>query len=149
MPDALACGNCVFYALWHRFPAIVSWSVVFSVWLIALSLVRTAGGVRIPGVPPIYLALPLVLLVWLFAPGMAGPVLGIWIPVCCVIGTSSALTQPAMKHRRVVNWLGVTAAFCLVVFGAWDYVRYHELSPEERARWQPVWEQADRLKMVR
>ena len=144
MPDVLACGNCAFYALWHRFPAVVSWSVVFSVWLIALSAVRTAGGVRIPGVPPVYLALPLVLLVWLFAPGIAGPVLGIWIPVCCVIGTSSALTQPAMKHRRVVNGLGLAAASCLLVFGAWDYVRYHQLSPEERGRWQPVWERASR-----
>jgi hypothetical protein len=83
---SLPCGNCVYYALWHKFPPTTSWSIIIPIWFLALSVIRTWTNEELPAIPTIFLGLPLVLAVFFFAPAEIGPPLGFWIPICCVIG---------------------------------------------------------------
>ena len=137
----IACGNCVYYAMWKKFPPISSWILIIPIWLVALAGVRTFSAARIAAVPPIYAAIPLVLAVWLFAPGTLGPLLGVWIPFCCIIGTISGLraSQPATV-RRAVATLSVLTVLSLISFGVFNYVVYNQMPPKERAKYLPVWQ---------
>jgi uncharacterized membrane protein len=78
----LACGNCVYYAMWLRFPPISSWVVLIPLWFLALAAVRSFGKARLRAVPPFSIAVVLVLVVCTLSPGIIGPPLGFWIPVC-------------------------------------------------------------------
>lgn len=83
----LACGNCVYYAMWHKFPPTASWVLIIPCWFLLLSVIRTWTGLKLSTIPHIYIAIPLVVAVFFFSPGAIGPPLGLWIPFCCVIGT--------------------------------------------------------------
>lgn len=136
-----ACGMCVYYALYLRYPAINSASVILTLWLLALSVARSGNGCRpIRGIPPILLAIPLVVLVWFFAPGTAGPFLGFWIPICVGIGTWDLVTdRNDAKRRRVGGTLAIVAGLCLLGFGSLDYYQFSQLSPEQKLRMTPPW----------
>lgn len=136
----LACGNCAYYALWLKFPPTASWVVIFPVWFLLLSAGRTWTGKPLAGIPTLYSAIPLVLIVVLLAPATVGPALGFWIPVCCVIGTWSGIRRyHATSLGRTL--IGLTAAIgvSLVAFGAFDYRLYHSMSAAEKARFRPCW----------
>ena len=137
----LACGNCVYYAMWNRFPPTESWVVIIPLWFLILSGMRTFGAGRLKSIPPLYVAAPLVFAVFLFAPAAIGPPLGFWIPICCVVGTVSALSRkqsPGLRKSVLLLTAGVVAA--LTVFGVRDYVAYRQMPVEEKAKFQPVWE---------
>jgi len=136
-----ACGNCVYYALWQKFPPVASWAVIIPLWFVALAAIRTYSELRIAAVPEVYFAIPLVLAVWLFAPGTLGPILGMWIPVCCLIGTNAAL-RPSQSPtlRRAVIRLSIVTGVTLVAFGVFNYVEYIRMPDQQRARYIPTWE---------
>ena len=134
----IACGNCLYYAMWHRFPPIASCGVILPIWLVALAGVRAFSGAHLTAVPPIHAAIPLVLVVWIFAPGTGGPLLYLWIPFCCVIGTISGLrAAQTVTVRRTVAKLSFLAVLSLISFGALNSVSYNRMPPEERARYLP------------
>jgi hypothetical protein len=141
MSPLWACGNCVYYALWQQFPPISSWAVLVPLWFVALAAIRTWHGTAITAIPPVYVAIPLVLAVWLFAPGTFGPMLGSWIPVCAVIGTVSVwrrATSPAV--RQAVSRLSVSTGLLLTAFGVHDYIEYAQMPDEQRSQFVPTWE---------
>jgi hypothetical protein len=137
----VACGNCFYYAIWFRFPAISTCVVVFPVWLLALSTVRTAAGLRLAAVPSLWIALPLIAAVVWFAPGMIGPLLGVWIPICCVWGTGAALTRAeSLPLRSSAIVLSLGALVALLIGGTYDYVVAARMPADQRERLRPRWE---------
>lgn len=136
-----ACGNCVYYDMWHRFPPTQSWVVIIPLWFLVLSGIRTFGAGRIRSIPPLYVAAPLVVAVFMLAPGMIGPPLGFWIPICCVVGTVSALSgKQSARLRKGIGLLTGGVVLALVAFGARDYVAYDRMPADEKAKFMPVWE---------
>jgi hypothetical protein len=127
--------------MWHRFPPTASWVLIIPAWFLTLSVIRTWTGKKLSAIPGIYIALPLVLAVFFFAPGMIGPPLGFWIPVCCVIGTCAGVR----KHwktplARTLTILTVLTSVCLATFGARDYHNYDQMPAVEKEQFLPVWE---------
>ncbi len=145
----LACGNCVYYAMWHKFPPTASWVLIIPGWFLALSIIRTWSDRKLSGIPRIYVALPLVLAVFFFAPGMIGPPLGFWIPVCCLIGTWTGLryhwNTPLARSLITVT---VLASFALAAFGARDYVQYKQMPAAEKQKFLPAWEGMEQRKQT-
>lgn len=136
-----ACGNCVYYAMWQRFPPISSWVVIIPCWFLALSSIRTFRAARLSGIPPLYVAAPLVLAVAFFAPGVIGPPLGFWIPICCAIGTWAGLARTQPKNVKAATLVvSAIVTIALVAFGAYDLVTYYQMPEAERQRFIPVWE---------
>lgn len=136
----IACGNCVYYALWHKFPPTNSWVVLIPLWFLTLSAARTFGRTSIKGIPKLYIALPLVIAVLYFAPGMIGPPLGFWIPICCLIGTWAGLHAKGVTLRKHVKVVTVCFTVALLAFGAGDYHQYNEMPQPEKDKLIPVWE---------
>jgi len=140
-----ACGTCVYLSIWHRFPAIESWCLIFPLWFVALAAIRTIFRTALSGLPALWIAVPLVLLVALLSPGSAGPLLGAWIPVCCIAGTISGLRrQPVDRPRRAVRSILIIAMLALISGGAWDFIAYEQMPAEARDRLRPVWDHAQR-----
>lgn len=134
----LACGNCVYYSLYLKFPPIASLVVIFPLWLVGLSAIRTLMRARLLGVPSLYLTVPLVLLVWLFSPATYGPPLGFWIPICCVVGTISGLSsQQSAAVKRGVLLLLVCAVISSAAFGTLNVLQYYQMSEQERDQLNP------------
>jgi len=99
---------------------------------------------RLRAIPPVYVAIPLVLAVAFFAPGMIGPPLGFWIPICCIVGTVSGLSKlQSPKTRKVVLGITVAAVVALAGFGTRDVVAYNRTPAAQKEKYLPVWE-ADR-----
>ena len=81
--------------------------------------------------------------VFFFAPGMIGPPLGFWIPICCIVGTLSGFSQKqSARIRKTVAGTTVLAMIALVGFGAHDYLVYNRMPAAEKERLIPVWEKA-------
>lgn len=141
MSPLVACGTCVYYALWQRFPPIASWAVLIPLWFVAMATLRSYFGISIAAIPHLIVAVPLVVAVWLFAPGTLGPLLGVWIPMCIVIGTISA-TRPSRPPviRRAFTILTVISGLILAAFGVANTVEYWQMSAEERKQFVPLWE---------
>lgn len=137
----LACGNCVYYAMWHKFPPTNSWVVIIPLWFVLLSAIRTFSNGKLWAIPTLHFALPIVIVVGVIAPGMIGPPLGFWIPICCIAGTVSAISndQSPLIRKRVLRLTGCVLV-ALVAFAACDYVAYNNMSAKERAKFTPVWE---------
>ena len=137
----LGCGNCVYYAMWHRFPPTSSWVVIVPLWFIVLSVIGPSTSMRLRAIPPVYVAIPLVLAVVFFAPGVIGPPLGFWIPICCIVGTVSGLSKlQSPKTRKVVLGITVAAVVALVGFGTCDVVADNRMLAAEKERYLPAWE---------
>ena len=141
------CGNCVFYTMWHWFPPINSWVVIIPAWLVVLSALRTFSTTAFWAIPPLYVAVPLVLAVYLFAPGMIGPPLGFWIPICCIVGTLAGIFKAKSRSiRSTVLVLTGCVLTALFAFGTYDWVAYHRMPAAERAQFTPVWRHERYLK---
>ncbi len=137
----LACGNCVYYAMWHAFPQTSSWVIIIPLWFLALSAIRTFSTSKLRTIPPLFFAVPLVFLVGLFAPGMIGPPLGFWIPICCIAGTVSGWSrEQSQTIRKTVIALTGCVLVALVASGSRDYVTYNQIPAAERAKFTPTWE---------
>ena len=136
----LACGNCVYYAMWHRFPPTASWVVLIPLWYLALSTIRTFSSTKLMAVMPLYLAVPLILIIFLFAPGIIGPPLGFWIPVCILVGTISGFRNERPHLRQGVIVLSLVFAVLLLAFGTWDAIEYRRMPEARKAQLRPDWE---------
>jgi len=77
--------------------------------------------------------------VW-FAPGIMGPPLGFWIPICCLIATCTGLTNGDPDLKRSIAVSSIAAAIALVAFGAHDFYEYNEMPQAERDKLIPTWE---------
>ena len=141
MKPLIACGTCIHFSLWQRFPAVDSWVIIFPIWFVVLSGFRTFLWIPLLAIPRLYLAVPLVLAVAFFAPGTLGPYLGIWIPVCCVIGTISGIRKsPNSQVRTSIATVTILALASLISFAWYNYNLQSKMSSEERAKYLPVWE---------
>ncbi len=139
--SVIACGNCVYDALWLDFPPTASWVIIIPCWFLVLSFIRTWTGISLSGIPPIYIAIPLVFIVFLIAPGMIGPPLGFWIPVCCIIGTWKGFQKNRRKPTtKTLLAVTVVTILMLVTFGAHDYYKFSQMPKTEMAKFLPVWE---------
>lgn len=128
MTGLLACGNCVYDALWQLFPPTRSWIVIFPAWLLVLSAMRTLQHVRLWGVPPLYVTVPLIVAVFFLAPSMIGPPLGFWIPICCIVGTVSGISAAqSAQIRRCILGIAALALLALIGGGTWNYVEYRRM----------------------
>lgn len=145
----LACGNCVYYAMWHRFPPISSWIVIIPVWFLFLSAIRTFSTNTISAVPTLHVAVPLVIAVFFFAPGMIGPPLGFWIPVCCVVGTFAGLIKnDSASVKRQLMATSALAVTALIAFGLRDYHLYNQMPTAEKEKFIPDWEATPERKLT-
>ena len=133
-----ACGNCVYYAMWHRFPPTASWVFIIPAWFLVLSLVRTGTGKTLQAIPRIYVAIPLVLAVFLLAPGAIGPPLGFWIPLCCIIGTYAGIKEHWKSSlARTLTAVLACTSMSLVAFGAYNWQQYDQLPTAEKEKLRP------------
>ncbi len=143
VPTSLACGNCVYYALWHKFPPTASWVVILPAWFLVLSVIRTVTGKKLSGIPHFLISLPLVVAALFYGPATLGPMLGLWIPVCIVVGTATGLQQ----HQRTPlarPLLAITAIamLCLLLCGALNYFQYYQMPASQRDAFRPDWERS-------
>jgi len=136
----IACGICVYYAMWQNFPPTSSWIIIIPLWFLMFSAIRTSTGITIKGIPTLYVAIPLVIAVFYVAPGMIGPPLGLWIPACCIAGTCAGLRSENSSVRRSVAKLSVIVIGSLLVFGGRDYYVYNQMPQVEKDKFIPVWE---------
>lgn len=137
----LACGNCVYFAMWHQFPPMASWVLIIPGWFLVLSAIRTWTGQKLVAIPHIYTAIFLVLAVFFIAPSIIGPPLGFWIPVCCIIGTWVGIHKNwNTTLARTLIAITMVTAISLVAFGALDYRRYDQMPAAEKEKRLPVWE---------
>lgn len=122
VPYVLACGNCVYDAMCQSFPPTATWCVIWPVWLVVLSVLKSCGWVRLAMVPSVFITIPLVLLVSLCSPAVLGPLLGVWIPLVIVLAVLSSWNQqPSLwAHSLLVRATGL-ALCCLIVGAIWDY----------------------------
>jgi len=117
----LACGNCVYFAMSASFPPTASWCVILPVWLMLLSFLKLNRRLFMRGVPQWWITVPIVLLTCLMAPAILGPLLGLWIPVCIVIGTVTACRHETHSHlRQMIHVVTLTGIIALVMGGVWD-----------------------------
>ncbi|MBD3672657.1 MAG: hypothetical protein HUJ26_03930 [Planctomycetaceae bacterium] len=140
----LACGNCVYYAMWHRFPPTASWVFIIPGWFLVLSIVRTWSDTKLSLIPRIPIAIMLVVALFFFAPGMIGPPLGFWIPVCCLVGTWTGLRnhwKTPLANKLVAVTVFVAAS--LVIFGVRDYRHYSQMPTSDKEKFRPIWEQRE------
>lgn len=128
-----ACGNCIYDVMWRAFPPTATWCVIVPVWLVVLSILKSAGRARLAGVPPISATVPLVLLTWLMAPSVMGPLLGIWMPVSIATGTLSGwLSTQRVQARHLVKMVTSLAVIALLIGAGWDYLGDQRRSIEAR-----------------
>ncbi len=155
-PVTFACGNCGWAAWYSSFPPTNSWCVIIPGWLLVLSALRTIYAPVSPqerpqlrGVPSFVIAAPLVVLVALVAPAILGPALGIWMPVCCVLGTGSGLSRaPSPGLRNSLLMTTGIVVLLLAGFGTRDYLVYNQMTPEEKVKYLPCWKQPKSLRTV-
>ena len=115
-----ACGNCL-YGYWSwKYPPVRSLCFIFPGWLVVLALVKSIKHEPVPFVPPAWISIPLVLAVFLFAPGTAGPILGAWIPLLCLIATVACMANHNKDRRPLVEATALLAIGLAIVFGAKD-----------------------------
>jgi hypothetical protein len=134
----LACGNCVWSALYLRFPAIATFCTVTSLWLVALSILRIVLKRSISGVPSIVIVVPALILCALASPMLIGPVLFAWVPVCCAVGTVSLLRNADPVGRRAAMRLAVVACCVGGAFGAAEYEKFGRLTQEQKDKINPA-----------
>ena len=130
-----ACWMCFLSLLKYRIPALTSWSLIFLVWFLVLSTLRSNGRARVRWVPalPIALALLLLLLVCLVLAPPLVLIPGISVMGCCFGATASAVfSRESAPGRWTVCGLGMLAVVCLVAFGAWDCHRHCRLTISQR-----------------
>jgi hypothetical protein len=135
-----ACGNCVYYEMWKDFPAIHTWSYIFPFWLVALSTLRAFGWGIHSMVPPLPIALTLISLAVVFAPGTVGPILGFWIPICCV-GCLAVSLFHSSSAARVTRYVSVAFVVALATGAIGDFSYYSQRTREEWEQiYRPAWE---------
>lgn len=134
----LACGICTYWIFKSIYPFLDSWMILFSIWFLLLSIVRTVTREPLRWIPKIWWAAALFGASALVAPAFLGPLIGLWIPAGCLVGTMSALDRHRAEFPsgprilRLAAVLGTTMIALLVVTAAHSIRRQSRRSLVDR-----------------
>jgi hypothetical protein len=134
----IACGICTYWIFKSIYPFLDSWILLFSIWYVLLSIVRTVTREPLRWIPKIWWAAALFGASVLLAPAFLGPLIGLWIPAGCLAGTVSALdrrradTPARPRLRRLATVLSTLMIALLVATAAHSLWRQSRRTPVER-----------------
>jgi hypothetical protein len=130
----LACGTCTHWILWTAFPVATPWAITFTIWFLALSLVRTVSRAELTAVPRLPVAVALVLGSLILGLAILGPLAGLWFAPSCLLGSLAAfrLGSQRLGVRRVAVSIAVVAIVALGALWGRSSAAYRSLSGAER-----------------
>ncbi len=130
----LACGTCTHWLLWTAFPAATPWAITFTIWFLALSLVRTVSRAELTAVPRLPVAVALVLGSLILGVAILGPLAGLWFAPSCLLGSLAAVRLGSQRPgvRRIAVSIAMVAIVTLGVLWVWSSASYRNLSGAER-----------------
>lgn len=134
----IACGVCTYWIFKSIYPFLDSWIILFSMWYLLLSIVRTMTREPLRWIPKIWWAAALLGASVLVAPAFLGPLMGLWIPAGCLVGTVSALDRrradaPSLPRlRRLALGFGTIMIALLVATAAHSLWRQSRRPAVER-----------------